>query len=403
MKDGSEKTGLTRRELLKATGIGAAAGALLSLEGRPGIAAAAEAALPQVPRRRLGKTGREVPILLMGCGIHLDQRFDPKLAEALRFGVNYFDTAASYAGGTSEVAIGNFLERTSKRPEVWITTKTEKWDPRGMVATLEESLHKLKTDHVDLFFLHGLDDRKALTPQVGETAERLKKEGRIKGFGFSCHDGNVAELLTQAAGLPYIDAVMFRYNFRQYGNRELNAAMDAARRSDIGLIAMKTQGSEAGIEDAWKKFEKTGKWNKFQSVLKAVWSDPRLSAAVSSMDNFDKLRENVAAAVDRHELGTREWQAIDRYAAATRAHACDGCDHICNPAVDAPVHIGATLRFLMYHDAYGDRDEARRLFRELPEEAQRLDGVDFRPASQVCPHGLDVAALMERAQRVLCG
>jgi len=400
MKDGSEKTGLTRRELLQATGIGAAAGALLSLEGRPGIAAAAEAALPQVPRRRLGKTGREVPILLMGCGIHLDQRFDPKLAEALRFGVNYFDTAASYAGGTSEVAIGNFLERTSKRPEVWITTKTEKWDPRGMVATLEESLHKLKTDHVDLFFLHG---GKALTPQVGETAERLKKEGRIKGFGFSCHDGNVAELLTQAAGLPYIDAVMFRYNFRQYGNRELNAAMDAARRSDIGLIAMKTQGSEAGIEDAWKKFEKTGKWNKFQSVLKAVWSDPRLSAAVSSMDNFDKLRENVAAAVDRHELGTREWQAIDRYAAATRAHACDGCDHICNPAVDAPVHIGATLRFLMYHDAYGDRDEARRLFRELPEEAQRLDGVDFRPASQVCPHGLDVAALMERAQRVLCG
>ena len=36
-----------------------------------------------------------------------------------------------------------------------------------------------------------------------------------------------------------------------------------------------------------------------------------------------------------------------------RALACDGCDHICNPAVAAPVRIGATLRCLMYHDVYG--------------------------------------------------
>ena len=42
---------------------------------------------PQVPRRRLGKTGREVPILLMGGSMRFDPRFDPKLAECLRYGV----------------------------------------------------------------------------------------------------------------------------------------------------------------------------------------------------------------------------------------------------------------------------------------------------------------------------
>jgi predicted aldo/keto reductase-like oxidoreductase len=402
--DGKKPSGITRRELLRATGIGAAAGLLLPVGSRAALAAPpAETPLPQVPRRRLGKTGRDVPILLMGGSMRFDQRFDPKLAEALRFGVNYFDTADCYAGGTSETAIGNFLERTKKRSEVWITTKSDNWDPKGMVATLEVSLQKLKTDHVDLLFLHGLDDGKALTPQVAETAERLKKEGRIKAFGFSCHDGNVAELLTQAAGLPWIDAIMFRYNFRQYGNRELNAAIDAAAKADIGLIAMKTQGSESGIADAWKKFEKTGKWNKFQSVLKAVWADPRIAAAVSQMDSLEKLKENAAAAMDRHQLGAAEHESIHRYAAATRGLACDGCEHLCNPAVDAPVRIGATLRFLMYHDAYGRPDEALRRFRELPAEAQRLQGVDFAPAGRACPYGVDVVAQMERARRLFCG
>ena len=50
---------------------------------------------------------------------------------------------------------------------------------------------------------------------------------------------------------------------------------------------MKTQGSEASASrDAWQKFEQTGKWTKHQAVLKAVWADDRIAAAVcSDMDN----------------------------------------------------------------------------------------------------------------------
>jgi uncharacterized protein len=401
MSDGGR---ISRRRLLVSTGLGAVGAALAGVERSPAQAAPnppAEGALPQVPRKRLGKTGREVPILLMGTAMSLDQRFDPKLGECLRFGVNYFDTADCYAGGTSEIAVGNFLERTKKRGDVWITTKSDKWDPKGMVQTLETSLGKLKTDHVDLFFLHQLDDEGALSAEVARAAEELKRAGKVKAFGFSCHSGNVVELMNKAAGLSFIDAIMFRYSFREYGNKPLNQAIDACAKADIGLIAMKTQSSEAGIADAWKKFEQTGKWNKFQAVLKAVWADPRITAAVSHMDSFEKLKQNVAAATDKGPLGALETRSLERYAAETRAHACDGCDHLCNPAVDAPVRIGPTLRYLMYHDAYGDPAEARRRFRALPAEAQRLGGIDFSGANQACPHGVDVARLMERARVVL--
>jgi predicted aldo/keto reductase-like oxidoreductase len=393
---------LNRRDLLKlgalgTLGLGAAASGVRAEDAKK---EGAEDSLPQVPRRTLGKTGETVPILLMGGGMQLDTRFDPKLAEAFRFGVNYIDAADCYSGGTCETAVGSFHTRAENRDELWITSKSDAHDPEGFEKTLNTGLEKMQTDYVNLYFLHALKDGDYLSEDLKKTVERLKSEGKIRHFGFSCHDGNVAELLHQAAATPWVDAVMFRYNFRQYGNDELNRAMDACVKANVGLIAMKTQGSEAGFRDAWKKFEQTGKWNKHQAVLKAVWADDRISAAVSHMDTFDKLKQNIAAAVDKTELGLADWEALEKYAAATRKHACDGCDHLCGAAVDAPVAIGATMRCLMYHDSYGEEAKARELFAQLPAGARKLSGVDFSGANRACPHGVDVAAQMDRAARI---
>lgn len=398
-----KNSGITRRQLFTSIGGAGAAGIIGSALGKAAEAAPPakpDDALPQVPRRVLGKTGKKIPILLFGGGMSLDQRFDPKLAEALRFGVNYVDTADCYAGGTSELAVGAFHTRAKVRADLWITSKSDDHDPQGFERTLGKSLQSLKTDYVDMYFLHMLRDADHLNPALEKTVARLKKEGKIRHFGFSCHHGNVAELLAKAATLPWIDAIMFRYNFRQYGNKELNQAMDAAHKAGVGLIAMKTQGSEASFRDQWQKFEQTGKWNKYQAVLKAVWADPRITAAVSHMDTLEKLRENVAAALDKSKLTRSELDALDRYAAATRTQTCDGCDHICGAKMDAPVRIGDTMRYLMYHDVYGETEKAKTLFRRLPVVAQKLSGLDFAPARAACPHGVDLVAHMKRAAEI---
>jgi predicted aldo/keto reductase-like oxidoreductase len=395
-----KKNGLTRRDVLS---IGSAAGAtaLVTLGSSPALAGAKLAKLPQVPRRVLGKTKETVPILLVGCAMKFDLRFDPKLAEAMRFGVNYFDCADCYAGGTSETAVGNFMQRAKARKDVWITTKSDAHDPAGLKRTLETSLKKLKTDRVEMLYLHALNDLDTLNSDVAKAAEELKKAGKIKHFGFSCHGGVVAELLDKAAGLSWIDSIMFKYNFRSYGEKELNAAIDKCAKANIGLIAMKTQGSEASFSKAWKKYEQTGKWTKHQAVLKAVWADERISAAVSHMDTFEKLKQNIAAALDVTKLSQAEQDALRKYAEATRHLACEGCDHLCNPAVDAPVQIGTTMRYLMYHDSYGEMDKAKEMFAALPEGAKKIEGVDFSGATRACPHGIDVAWHMNRAKDVL--
>jgi predicted aldo/keto reductase-like oxidoreductase len=119
------------------------------------------------------------------------------------------------------------------------------------------------------------------------------------------------------------------------------------------------------------------------------------------LDTLGKLRENVAAAVDKSNLSALETQSLEHYAAATRHYTCDGCDHICGAHVDKPVRIGDTMRFLMYHDVYGEKDKARRLFKELPAEAKQLKGVDFERATRACPHGVNIAYHMKRAGKIL--
>jgi predicted aldo/keto reductase-like oxidoreductase len=407
-----KKKKISRRDLFK---MSVSAGAAMTIANVPLAAGLVRAqddppkpmdsdkTLPQVPRRVLGKTGETVPILLMGGAMKFDPKFDPKLAEAYRFGVDYFDAADCYNSGKCEPAVGSFVNKADIRKKVWITSKSDKHDPKGFENTLTAGLDRFGTDYFDMYYLHAVNDPSPINDDLKATVARLKKEGKIRFFGFSCHDGNVDELLQIAAKTPWIDSVMFRYNFDQYGNKALNDAIDACVDAKVGLIAMKTQRSEVSFKDSWKKFEQTGKWNKHQAVMKAVWADDRISAAVSHMDTFEKLKENIAAAVDQYDLGRAELEALERYASATRREACDGCDHICGPAVDAPVKIGATLRYLMYHDMYGEQEKARELFRQLPPEAQRLAGVDFRPANGACPFGVDVAAHMERAAKVLAG
>ncbi len=384
------KHDLTRREML-AIGTGAVGASMLG-------ASVGYAADAKVPKKRLGKTGVDVPILAMGMAMKFHPRFDPRLAEAVRLGVTYFDTGYVYAGGTVESAVGSFHTRARNRKELFLSGKTERHAPAQLEKDLKDGLRKARTDHFDLYMLHGLGDPKTLNAEMAKLVERLKKEGKIAHFGFSCHDGNVPELLELAAKTPWVEVVQFRYNFRQYGDKKLNAAIDAAAKANVGLVAMKTQGSEASFSDAWKKYEKTGKWDKFQAVMKAVWADERITSIVSHMDTFEKVKANAAAAMSRGEMGSADWESLDKYAKATRHLACDGCDHHCRAAIDRPVQIGTAMRLLMYHDAYGETAKAKALFDGLDADTRALASVDFSGCRDACPHGVDVAHHMTRAK-----
>jgi aryl-alcohol dehydrogenase-like predicted oxidoreductase len=121
-----------------------------------------------IPKRVLGQTGAKVSILALGgvIGMQLQpsKDHDPAaIAEtALDLGITYFDTAPSYNNGQSETNYGQVLTR--RRKEVFLACKTGDRSYDGTMRSIEQSLKRLCTDHLDLLQIHGVssgEDRQA--------------------------------------------------------------------------------------------------------------------------------------------------------------------------------------------------------------------------------------------------
>ena len=245
-----------RRDFLKtvtAAGLGSALGSSRAMGDANDIAGASEVKFPQVPRRKLGKTGVEVPSLSLGCGGNLLEK-QVLLRSAHKWGVTYWDTANRYAGGNSELGIGKFLKSSPElRKDLFIISKASRAESIDDVeAKLQLSLKRMNTSYIDLYYgVHALSEPSQLTDDLRKWADGAKNRGLIRHFGFSTHK-NMVENLAAAAKLDWIDAIMFTYNFRLMSDVKLNAAIDACHKSGIGLIAMKTQAKrqeEEGKED----------------------------------------------------------------------------------------------------------------------------------------------------------
>lgn len=386
----SQSQDLTRRDFL-AHSAAIGAGALLTI-GAPGFGEAART----VPRVKLGKTGVSVPKLGFGSAFNLT----PQLVRiALAEGLTFIDTAESYNNSNSERSIGEILEQLGRRKDCFIVTKTGRHATETLEERLSGSFERLQTDYVDAFYLHNLGAPERLDDAMKSTVEKLKKEKKIRFFGFSSHHRNMIPTLERAAEIGFVDMIMFKYNFRDYDNTELNRAIDKCAKANIGLIAMKTQGGAESLGDRVDTFSEKG-FNKFQAALKAVWADDRIHMIVSEMTNIKQVQENTTAARES-KLGVIERDMLEQYAQQTRHLHCRGCGNICESCTRGSVNIADTLRYRMYSERYGKPEDARRLFSELPAASRNIAGIDFSAAEKACPYHLPIGKLMTEAVQML--
>jgi len=407
---------INRRTFLKTTGIGGATLALSS--GVSGKILPAEAALggssehSEMPARILGKTGVQVSILSLGGGV--DWTINQTLLRvAYGRGINSWDTASTYENGKSEIGIGQYFEKYPEdRKQIFLTSKCfGTSEPKGIADQLNTSLERLKTDYIDFYALHMADKPEVFTPELKAFVERLKIEGKIRFFGFSCH-ANMAQMLMQASKLGWIDAITTAYNFNLMNDDGIKEGVDACSRAGIGLIAMKSQAmffenpyyplGPAKDEDfEVTEFFMAKGYTPHQAKLKAVWTDERIASCLSEMKNLTMLKENVAAAVDNNQLSRSEMEMLNRVATANRDFYCQGC-MLCESAMASENRIHDILRYMMYYNSYGERDEARRLFRALPPNLKSgLASKDYSPAEKVCPRNIKIGKMMRKALKIL--
>ena len=409
---------LSRRDFLAAAGVagaGTVLGAARLAMGDDDVAAEEPAAAAQiVPTRPFGNSGVDVPILSLG-GMFDTAGGQLLLRQAVAHGVLHWDTAEGYGNGASETGMGTYLGANAEtRAGMFVVTKSGASDPAEMTRRLDASLERLQTDYVDLFFMHGIDSPDRINDDAKTWAEGMKEAGKIKLFGFSTHR-NMSACLAAAAEAGWIDGIMTTYNYRvkvldEAGEGALDAAIDACCEAGIGLTAMKTQGHgaerygdiDAEAADALVAAFLESGYSLEQAALKWVWQDERFACVCSNMPNMTVLKANIAAALDATELTPVEAAALRDYARATCSNYCAGCGNVCGDAVAGQVPVSDVMRYLMYYSAYGQPNEARQLFAELPAAVRRrLASVDYSAAEARCPQGIAIGERMKRAAEVL--
>lgn len=237
----------TRRQFMTAASLAALADQV--------IAQTSSASATGLPTRLLGRTGQRVSIICLG-GWHIGAVKDDR--EAIRImhaaigeGVNFFDNAWDYHDGHSEEIMGKALAMDGRRNKVFLMTKNCERDYKGSMKDLEESLRRLKTDHLDLWQFHEMvydNDPDWVFEKGGiKAALEAQKAGKVRYIGFTGHKDPRIHLKMLAKPHPWDTAQMpinvLDAHYRSFQKEVVPVCL----KKNVGVIGMK--GLAGGYPD----------------------------------------------------------------------------------------------------------------------------------------------------------
>ncbi len=309
----------SRRDFLRS-------GALTAVTAKSVLAAATDST-KGLPTRVLGRTGGKVSILAFGCGSRFLQYSAEKGIEALNhaldLGITYVDTAYGYGDGESEQRVGKVMQ--TRRNQVWLTTKVLDRKGDQAMRTIEGSLKRLQTDHIDLIHVHSLTnagDLSQIEAKDGVLSRlyQLRDQKVIRAVGITSHTDPA--VLRTALDRNDFDCTQMALNAARAGMAQPaggfgmsmleqsfeTLALPVAKRKNMGVIAMKVFAQEglSGKAPAEK-------------LIRYSLSLP-VTAAVIGMPTLDFINQNIAVAKNFQPLPANEMRDLS-YELATQHKA----------------------------------------------------------------------------------
>lgn len=282
-----------RRKFLHTAAITTTAGILSGISGAAALTPAGKSGpkSDELPERRLGRTNRMVSCIGFGSGSRYcnwvadDVILQKHMDHAIDLGITYFDSARVYGNGVSEERYGKFL--TPKyRNQIFLNSKSMERTYDGVMKDIETSLGTLKTDYLDMYTIHGIDQVEDVNTLLSTSGGykaflKLRDEGVVKNICFSYHKWNEA---SQRCFSEFdVDVVMCVINAARFNGNEDNLIPQAIKR-DLGIIAIKIMGQNALIGNV------TG-----NDLLRYALTMP-FSVANIGMDGFAPLESCVEVA-----------------------------------------------------------------------------------------------------------
>ncbi|KFA90262.1 aldo/keto reductase [Archangium violaceum] len=301
----------SRRKFLQLAGVAAVTA---SVGGRTTEAEAAEgSAAPSpdaMPMRTFGKTGVKVSAIGVG-GFHIGKPKDEQVGiriiqEALDAGINFMDNAWDYHQGRSEEIMGKALE--GRRDKAFLMTKvcTHGRDKNVAMKQLEDSLRRLRTDHLDLWQIHEVayaNDPELHFQKGGvvEALEQAKKQGKVRFVGFTGHKHPELHLRMLKHGFPFDSVQMplnvFDGSFRSF-EREVLPLVLQRKMAPLGMKSLTGNANpvKQGVVTA-------------QEAIRYAMSLP-VAVTITGIDSPDILQQNLAIARGFKPMTKEEMAAL---------------------------------------------------------------------------------------------
>ncbi len=399
----------SRRKFLAASAAGLATAGLASLphglvQAQPEGQAAESEAPKKLLTRTLGRTGLEVPIVSMGAGACADPGVVQAAFEA---GVRHFDTAANYQTGANEQMVGGVLKKMGVRDHAIIGTKIYTPGQRREMTVaeaktrletlLDGSLKRLKTDHVDILYIHVADTKELVTdPVITEAMAYLKELDKVRFIGLSTHT-NMADVLTEAARTKFWDVILTSINFTHADNTELLGAIAAAAKAGIGIIGMKTMAGGG----RWPNPESRRNYSSSvvaTALTKWVLHNENVSTIIPGFANYEFLEEDLSIAYDL-EYTEQEAQLLADNSVKLGlgfCHQCRQCLASCPQGVDVPT----LMRTHMYATQYSNFHMARAALDEIPKARSISSCGSCSSCAAQCANTVDIARRIDELKLI---
>ena len=373
---------------------------------------------------RVDKYGNPISILGFGC-----MRFPQKLGkidmeetereilEAVRLGINYYDTAYIYPG--SEAALGEILEKNNLRRQVKIATKLPHYlirSTQGLEKLFQEQLKRLRTDYVDYYLMHMLCDVDTWEKMKGlgieQWIEEKRRTGAIRQVGFSYH-GN-SDMFVKLVDAYDWDFCQIQYNYMdehtQAGRRGLNHAYSKG----IPVVIMEPLRGGKLVnnlpETAIRIFEKHPKgYSPAQWAFRWLWDQKEVTCVLSGMNSMEMLHDNIqtASTVQAGELTGADQKMLTEVAGAINAKlkvGCTGCGYCmpCTKNVDIPGTFAAYNRCYTESKFSGFREYFMcTLVRKNHTSASNCIGCG--KCEKHCPQNIQIRKELENARKEMEG
>ena len=330
--------------------------------------------------KTLGKTGLKVTTVGMGCMITSDPSVVTRAAD---LGITYFDTARGYQHGNNERMVGTALG--DKRKQVVLSTKTEARDKAGMAKELDTSLSELKTDFVDVWYLHGKSNPSEIHDDMIEALQLAKQQGKARFVGVSTHS-NQQTLIPWMVQKGVFDVVLSAFNFSM--DPAVEQAINAAAKTGMGVVAMKVMAGGARGQKAGQTMLSTLKW---------VTNHPSVATTIPSMTDMAQLDENVQAmgstlTAEDHRVLAGHLKMIE----AEYCRMCGKCEGTCAQGLP----VADVLRYVTYADGYGQFALGRERYLQMASEHVEARCENCPVCTVQCPFGVKVQMRMKRAQEL---